>query len=52
MKAFYKKKVSKENKKAEYYLKSLIFFINLLRKPLCSSSNEKKNSPTRVNIQK
>ena len=28
--AFFKKKVSKENKKAEYYLKSLIFLINLL----------------------
>ena len=51
MKAFYKK-FGKENKKAEYYLKSLIFFINLLRNRLGSSSNEKKNSPARVNIRK
>ena len=46
--AFFKKKVSKENKKAEYYLKSLIFLI----KPLCSNSNEKKNIQAHVNIQK
>ena len=27
-------------------------FINLLRKPLDNSSNEKKNNPAHVNIQK
>ena len=27
MKAFYKKKFKKENKKAEYYLKSLVFLL-------------------------
>ena len=51
MKSLCIKKSANRTKKGRILLEKFDFFINLLRKPL-GSSNEKKNSPAYVNMEK